>query len=188
MDIRKAIENLDPANDEHWTNAGLPAVNAVSDAVGENVSRQQIAEAYPGYDRAKAEDERDGRNQEGPQPPSADEEGMAVDNETQPVGDEPEGALPDGTFPIDEGLVEKSEAGSDNPYSEDPGDGLKVGKHDEDPDAIVMIEDALRVAQGERYMRNYELQAFVRQWSVQQTLIRESQRRIDARNSERGKR
>jgi len=157
MDIRKAIENLDPANDEHWTNAGLPAVNAVSDAVGENVSRQQIAEAYPGYDRAKAEDERDGSDQEGPQPPSPDEDNAAVDNETQPV-------------------------------SEEPGEGLKVGKHDEDPDAIAMIEDALRVAQGERYMRNYELQAFVRQWSVQQTLIRESQRRIDARNAERGKR
>lgn len=187
MDIRKAIENLDPANDEHWTNAGLPAVNAVSDAVGENVSRQQIAEAYPGYDRAKAEDERDGRNQEG-----SDADAPPAPSQTEPneddVREEPEGALPDGTFPIDEGLIEKGEANSDNPYSEDPGDGLKVGKHDEDPDAIAMIEDALRVAQGERYMRNYELQAFVRQWSVQQTLIRESQRRIDARNAERGKR
>ncbi len=187
MDIRKAIENLDPANDEHWTNAGLPAVNAVSDAVGENVSRQQIAEAYPGYDRAKAEDERDGRNQEG-----SDADAPSVPAQTEPdaddVREEPEGALPDGTFPISEGMVEKGDANSDNPYSEDPGEGLKVGKHDDDPDALALIEDALRMGQGERYMRNYELQAFIRQWQIQQTAIRESQRRIDARNAERGKR
>lgn len=191
MDIRKAIENLDPSNDEHWTNAGLPAVNAVSDAVGETVSRQQIAEAYPGYDRAKADGERDGRNQEGPQPPSPDEDNAAVDDGAKPVAEpreEPDGALPDGTFPIEEGTVEKGEANSDNPYSEDPGDGLKVGKHDDDPDALALIEEALRLGQGERYMRNYELQAFIRQWQIQQTAIRESQRRIDARNAERGKR
>src|SRR5690606_21247373 len=129
------------------------AVNAVSDAVGENVSRQQIAEAYPGYDRAKAEDERDGSDQEGPQPPSPDEDNAAVDNETQPVSEEPADALPDGTFPISEGTVEKGEANSDNPYSEDPGEGLKVGKHDDDPDALALIEEALRMGQGERYMR-----------------------------------
>lgn len=180
MDIRSVLNRLDPGNDDHWTNAGLPAVGAVSELAGDAVTRQQIAEAYPGYDRAKAEAARTGSDEESAPPAPASED--------DPATDRPEGMDPvDGTFPIDAGIVEKGEAGSDNPYSEDPGDGLKVGKHDEDPDAIALIEEALRVAQGSRYHRNYELQGFVRQWQMQQTAVRESQRRLDAREAERGK-
>lgn len=45
--IRMAVEGLDGANDAHWTDAGLPAVDAVSEAVGETVTRAEIKAAAP---------------------------------------------------------------------------------------------------------------------------------------------
>ncbi len=45
--IRAAVEGLDAANDKHWTDAGLPGVDAVSEAMGERVTRDQIKAAAP---------------------------------------------------------------------------------------------------------------------------------------------
>ncbi len=184
MDIRDIILKLDPGNDDHWTAAGLPSVGAVSEFAGEGVSRQQIGEAYPGYNREKANDRLSPKSADEPPAPDVDPENMPGE---APEDGGRESTHEDGTFDIEDGIIERGEAKSDDPYSEDPGDGLKVGKHDDDPDAIQMIEEALNVAQGERYMRNYDLQNFVRQWQIQQTAVRESQRRIDARNAERKK-
>ena len=49
--ISAAIELLDPANDEHWTNAGLPSVEAVTELVGTKVSRAEINAAAPAFMR-----------------------------------------------------------------------------------------------------------------------------------------
>lgn len=46
-DIASALSMLDPDNDDHWTNAGLPAVEAVSELVGESVTRAQIKTVAP---------------------------------------------------------------------------------------------------------------------------------------------
>lgn len=46
-DIASAIALLDAKNDDHWTNAGLPAVDAVSDLLGEKVTRAEIEAAAP---------------------------------------------------------------------------------------------------------------------------------------------
>jgi len=51
VDIAAALDLLDPANDDHWTNAGLPAVDAVSDITGANVTRAQIKAARPDFER-----------------------------------------------------------------------------------------------------------------------------------------
>lgn len=44
-DIRAALALLDKDNDEHWTGAGLPAVDAVSELLSQKVTRAQIEEA-----------------------------------------------------------------------------------------------------------------------------------------------
>lgn len=45
--VKAAVEGLDPKNDEHWTQAGLPEVAAVKAALGADVTRAQIAAAAP---------------------------------------------------------------------------------------------------------------------------------------------
>lgn len=49
--IRAAVDGLDPANDDHWTKAGLPDVKAVEAALGADVTRAQIEAAAPGVVR-----------------------------------------------------------------------------------------------------------------------------------------
>lgn len=58
---------------------------------------------------------------------------------------------------------------------------------DNEPDAIDLIEKACLAAQSDRYRHNYDLQAFLRSFHIQQTAIRTTQKRIDERNARRGK-
>lgn len=46
-DIKSAIEMLDKNNNEHWTEAGLPSVDAMKEALGAEVTRKQIEDAAP---------------------------------------------------------------------------------------------------------------------------------------------
>lgn len=53
--IRTALTKLDPENDEHWTDAGLPAVEAVRQLSGnDDVSRQDIKSLAPKLTREEA--------------------------------------------------------------------------------------------------------------------------------------
>lgn len=52
--IKAAVDGLDPANDDHWTSAGLPAVDAVKEALGADVTRAQIEAAAPEAKRPEA--------------------------------------------------------------------------------------------------------------------------------------
>ena len=55
LKIIDGIKSLDPSNDDHWTDAGLPRVDMVATASGViNVTRKDIAAALPGWDRTKA--------------------------------------------------------------------------------------------------------------------------------------
>lgn len=53
-EIATAIGLLDPKDDAHWTEAGLPAVDAVKAIVGRNVTRTEINEAAPDFMRPAA--------------------------------------------------------------------------------------------------------------------------------------
>lgn len=56
-----AIDGLDPANDEHWTASGKPAMAAVEALYGSAaVTRKDVEEARPGYDREAARAAREG--------------------------------------------------------------------------------------------------------------------------------
>lgn len=46
-EIKTAVGMLDGKNDDHWTAAGLPAVDAVADLTGKSVTRKAITEAAP---------------------------------------------------------------------------------------------------------------------------------------------
>lgn len=51
----KAVLSLDPANDEHWTGQGKPAMSAVEKAFGSaDITRADVDKAMPDWDRAKA--------------------------------------------------------------------------------------------------------------------------------------
>lgn len=51
----EAIKKLDHANDDHWTQAGKPAIAAVEKLYGSNeLTRASIEAAVPGWDRETA--------------------------------------------------------------------------------------------------------------------------------------
>jgi hypothetical protein len=52
--VKEAIDSLNHENDEHWTETGLPKLEAVGDLAGEKVTRQQAETAAPNYNRAAA--------------------------------------------------------------------------------------------------------------------------------------
>jgi hypothetical protein len=50
--IAEALELLDPTDDNHWTAAGLPSMDAVADALGVGgFSRADVEAANPGFKR-----------------------------------------------------------------------------------------------------------------------------------------
>lgn len=55
--IQTAVQKLDPAVPEQWTENGLPSVDYVAQAVGNQaVTRDMISAACPGFDKRQAED------------------------------------------------------------------------------------------------------------------------------------
>lgn len=53
--IREALAALDPANHSDWTDDGMPALDAVSTLLGENVKRADVTAAAPGFTREHRE-------------------------------------------------------------------------------------------------------------------------------------
>jgi hypothetical protein len=52
--IVEALKKLDPSNDDQWTSSKQPTVAAVSELVGESVTREQIDAAADGFNRDTA--------------------------------------------------------------------------------------------------------------------------------------
>jgi len=52
--IAVLIRNLDEDEDDAWTDAGLPAVEAISEALKQNVTRDEITAALPDFKRGDA--------------------------------------------------------------------------------------------------------------------------------------
>lgn len=51
--IRSAVAELDPNNDEHWTGNGLPAIQVLEKKIGSKVTREAVNNAAPGVIRKK---------------------------------------------------------------------------------------------------------------------------------------
>ena len=54
-DIKAALLGLSPDNDEHWTADGLPRLDAVENLLGASVTRKQLTNAAPDFNRAMAQ-------------------------------------------------------------------------------------------------------------------------------------
>jgi len=55
MDLRQALDQLDPANDEHWTADGLPRMDALVAILGDaTITRAAVTAAAPGLNRTTA--------------------------------------------------------------------------------------------------------------------------------------
>jgi hypothetical protein len=54
MNILDALRNLDPLNDDHWTDGGDPRIDAVKAFLGTAVTRAEIVAAAPDFNREKA--------------------------------------------------------------------------------------------------------------------------------------
>jgi hypothetical protein len=55
----KAVQSLDPDVDDHWTEDGLPAMSAIEQSFGAGFTRDDIENAVPGWDRARAKELKD---------------------------------------------------------------------------------------------------------------------------------
>lgn len=47
MDLKTAIASLDPTNDAHWTESGLPQLAALKELTGASYSRKEVTDAAP---------------------------------------------------------------------------------------------------------------------------------------------
>lgn len=55
MDIKTALSQLDPMNDDHWTSDGSPRMDAVAKILGdESVKRKDVTDAAPDFTRDTA--------------------------------------------------------------------------------------------------------------------------------------
>jgi hypothetical protein len=60
-DLVEILQNLDHADDSHWTDDGLPIVKIVQDLAGDKtITRAQLNDAAPGFSRKVAGDETGG--------------------------------------------------------------------------------------------------------------------------------
>jgi hypothetical protein len=81
MDIRGALQKLDPTNDAHWTADGLPRMDAL-EAVGlKGVTRGQVTAEAPTFTRFNTTLEEDGEDL-----PEGQDEPEVVESDEEPKG------------------------------------------------------------------------------------------------------
>lgn len=98
--IRENLALLDPDDDDHWTKAGLPDVEVVSDLVGAKVTRAQIGEAAPDFRREARE-----VVVESPGFDLSDEPAADAPPEDAPSGDEPAPEEPESLLEAADGVA-----------------------------------------------------------------------------------
>lgn len=89
--IINALQQLDPNNDEHWTQEGLPRLDVLKQLTGiQELTRQAVTNAAPEFNRETAPEffgeEEDGDEEDGDEEgggPSADYESEEGDKETE---------------------------------------------------------------------------------------------------------
>lgn len=124
MDLRTALSQLDPANDDHWTADGQPRIEAVNTVLGHAVRRQEIIDAAPGFTRATAQAEADGVESTGDGTPAEEAELGAEGDEAQAeVDDSDPGDEAATGLDVLDGGDEDDGAALDGPDAPDGADG-----------------------------------------------------------------
>lgn len=201
--IQEAIKSLDPENNDNWTVTGLPSVDAVSHAVGGTVTRKQIGEAVPGYDReaarkaAMVSDEGgvvgdgDQDDQSDENPPSPELNAEIADDEKKKLDDDALRENVNHWSKVANDLeVENENLKNENDYLREELEALKYGSQsglDNDDDPISLIERAVAASKHDRYGRNYALKSYLGAWASNCEEAKQVQKRLDLRNEARNK-
>lgn len=79
MEVREALEKLDHANNDHWTKAGMPSVEAVKEIAGnDEISREDIDAAWPELVRKPQENSEEGAQEKPKEEPKKAAKGKAA--------------------------------------------------------------------------------------------------------------
>lgn len=166
-ELQQILSQLDIENDEHWTTTGLPVVDVVSSRAGRTITRAEITQAWPKFDRDElrrfiAESEKNSQATGTPPAPPAP-------------------ASNDGSASSGDGDVKHQPLFGDEGEQGDTGEGQKKVT------PMDLIEQATNLANSNEYRNNYELQTFLRGYQVMQRNIHEVQKRLDLRAERRNK-
>ena len=112
MTIKEALQKLDPKNDEHWTQDGMPKLDVLSEIAGVKVTRKEATEAAPEFVRPSDEDENSDPPVEGTKPPeeSDDSDDDSDDEEPEYAEAEDEDELDTVTAATEEALLAMTDA------------------------------------------------------------------------------
>lgn len=111
-EILEALLGLSPGNDEHWTADGLPRLDAVENLLGASVTRKQLTNAAPDFNRAMAQSVVDEATSQGDaEQPDAD----TAEPDADPQSSEDPGAT-------DTATVDAGGPDDFDPLAEGPGD------------------------------------------------------------------
>lgn len=111
-EILEALLGLSPGNDEHWTADGLPRLDAVENLLGASVTRKQLTNAAPDFNRAMAQSVVDEATSQGDTEPSDTDK-------AQPDADP---QSPEGQGETDMATADASGPDDFDPLAEGPGD------------------------------------------------------------------
>ena len=111
-EILEALLGLSPGNDEHWTADGLPRLDAVENLLGTSVTRKQLTNAAPDFNRAMAQSVVDEAASQGDTEPSDTDK-------TQPDADP---QSPEGQDETDTATADAGGPDDFDPLAEGPGD------------------------------------------------------------------
>lgn len=124
-EILEALLGLSPGNDEHWTADGLPRLDAVENLLGASVTRKQLTNAAPDFNRAMAQS-------------VVEEAASQGDDVEQPDADKAEPDA-DPQSPEDPSETDTVTAGTGGPDDFDP---LAEGPGDEEDMLDASVQDA----------------------------------------------
>ena len=159
--IKRALDTLDPKNDAHWTNGGLPSMERMKEITGKSdLTRAEVSAVAPGFDRAAAGEAANGGNagegSAGPASAPSAEEGSDLSEMFDEI---PPLAMPE------------------PPTADQIAAGV--------PDAILLFEAFVIAAQADKYRRNQPMMNLVRAYQVEQGAIKAMQERLNLREADR---
>lgn len=143
-EILEAIMGLQPCNDEHWTTDGLPRLDAVENLLGASVTRKQLTNAAPNFNRGHAQslvDEAHDTETAGPTDTGSEDNASDPDADPLSLGGQEE--------------TDEDTAGTGGPDDFDP---LAEGPGDEEAqmdEAVQAAQD--RVSAIQRYLQEGKL-------------------------------
>ena len=158
--IKRALDTLDPKNDAHWTNGGLPSMERMKEITGKSdLTRAEVSAVAPGFDRAAAAEAANG--------------GASGDGSAGPASAP---AAEEGS-----GLSEMFDAVEPAPRELPTADQIAAAQ----PDAILLFEAFVIAAQSDKYRRNQPMMNLVRAYQVEQGAIKAMQERLNLREADR---